>query len=451
MLPAVLTELFCMGRIDTILYKSLVFFIGDIIMKRNYLGVIMFIIFSVSLLTLSAILDYYFFHVIVNMATIFLGLMIFVIAVFSREYSKGSNLLFVGVAYLSISVIDLMHISNESILSSSIVDLNISSQLWIGARFTEAYALYLAYSKVIKRPNINLNVLYASFGATTLIILGFVALNDYFPLVYDIEVGYTLYKQVLDIIIIALFVLAFVTISKKESRQFNKRIILGAIAIKILAVIVYLFDNGNMVILESIRYILQYISYILIFLVFAIDLLQRPYENIFRAFKEKEAMLLELSRKDSLTGLYNHSTSYEILRDIIKKNNEEKKKICLLMIDVDNFKCINDKYGHVKGDEILVRVAAVFRENDDIFRLSGRYGGDEFVVLVVDCDGEKAKTITGKIFVKMEELSSELDIKVTISIGIAEWQKGFTAKDLVKSADYKMYEAKSVGKNTFRI
>ncbi len=122
-----------------------------------------------------------------------------------------------------------------------------------------------------------------------------------------------------------------------------------------------------------------------------------------------------------------------------------------MMIDVDDFKGINDKHGHVKGDEILIKIADIFKSCDGPLELAGRYGGDEFVTLFVGCDGEKAKFIAEKLFTEIKKLSATVGIDVTLSIGITEWENGFTAKDLVKTADYQMYEAKSVGKNTFRL
>ena len=415
-------------------------------MKKDFLGLVIFIVLSVIILVFSALIDFSFFHAMADLATIFLGLIIFIIASYSKEYSKGSNLLFVGVAYLSISTIDLMHLVNDGGFNQSQIDINAATQLWIGARFTEAFVLYFAYSKLLKKHNMNPKILFASFGFTTLFIFIIVALQSFLPIMYDIESGYTLYKKVLDVLIILLFILAAYTINKNESRKFNKNVLLIAIGLKILSETVYIFNPGDQHLFELLRYLFKYTSYVMLFMVFARDLLVRPYENIFRAFKDKEEELLDLSRKDSLTGLYNHSTSYQITKEIIKENEIKKEDICLMMIDIDNFKCINDKYGHVKGDEILLQISNIFKNCDGPLKLAGRYGGDEFVVLFTDCNGETAKKIAENIFVKMEELSEIVEIKVTLSIGIAEWKTGFSAKDLVKSADYQMYEAKLVGK-----
>ncbi len=420
-------------------------------MKRDFLSVSVFVVVSVIILVFSALIDYHFFHVTVDLATIFLALMIYIISVYSGEYTKGTNLLFVGVAYLSVAVIDLNHLINEGGFSQRHLDINVATQLWMGARFTEAFVLYFAYCRLIKRDYLNYKILLASFGATTLLILSVVSLHKYLPVMYDVEIGYTLYKKVIDVFIIILFTFALIAVSKNESRRYNKLILILAISFKMISQFVYIFEGNIENAFLGARYIFKYISYVFLFMVFARDLLIRPFDNIFRAFKDKEVELIELSRKDSLTGLYNHSTSYEIIRDIINQNELKNLDICLMMIDVDDFKLINDKYGHIKGDEILVRIASLLIECEGPLELAGRYGGDEFVVLLTNCNRAMAVEVAEKIFAKMDELSNEMGIKVTLSIGVSEWEKGFTAKDLVRMADYQMYEAKSVGKNTFKI
>lgn len=420
-------------------------------MKRDLRGVIVFVILSTIFLTGLGIVDYDFFRIFVELSTIFLALVIYIIAVYSSEYSKGSNLLFIGISCLAVGTIDLMYIFNSG--GFTIFDMNkdFSTHLWLAARGIEAIVLFYAYSKLIKRNDLDYKKLIVIFGSATLLIFLIIIFGSYLPVAFDIENGYTVYKKIIDVIIIVLFIFAIYAVKKNESRIFNYRVLILAIVLKIISEVAFLFDTGDVVYLEIIRHLAKYVSYILLFMVFARDLLLRPYENIFRAFIEKEEELTDLSKKDSLTGLYNHSTSYEIMREIIKKNEQENIDVCLMMIDVDDFKCINDKNGHVKGDEILVEISEIFKNCDGPLKLAGRYGGDEFVVLYSHCNGKRAIEIANKIFLKMEELSLKVKLKVTLSIGIAEWKKGFTAKDLVRTADAQMYEAKSVGKNTYSI
>lgn len=420
-------------------------------MGRRYFGFLSFSLVSVVILIFLASIDLEFFHIITALGTIFIGLTIYIITFYSSKYTKDSNLLFLGVAYLFISIIDFIHLVNVGDFGLFSFEVNTSVQIWSSARFTEALVILFAYSMVFKKPISDFKMLFLEFAFITGLIMLIVGMSDYLPVIYDLENGYTLYKKMLDIVTIIVLSIAIIYVSKNESRDFNRRMLLFAISFKILSEFVFIFETKGSDILFLLRYLARYISYLLLFLVFARDLLQRPYETIYRAFRKKELELTELSKRDSLTGLYNHSTSYEIIKDIIIKNEKSKNKITLMMIDVDDFKNINDKYGHVKGDEILAKIGNLFRHCDKIIKLAGRYGGDEFVVLFDDCDSLKAKEIALRIFDKTEALSADIGIKVTLSIGISEWEKGFTAKDLVRAADFQMYEAKSEGKNTFSL
>jgi len=418
---------------------------------RKSIGSITFITLSVGLLIFSSILDYYFFMIFVELITIFLGLMIFIIAFYSKEYTKDNNLLYVGIAYLSLAFLDFMHIFDDWGFSALQNNVNAQGQLWIAARATEAYILFYAFSKSSWKRRFNFKHIFISFSVTTFFIVLLVVLNDFLPKIYTVEYGYNLYKKSLDILIIVMFIIALFNISKNEKRTYNKIILILAVLFKISSEIIFIFETGDHGVLEAVRHILKYISYIFLFHVFVKDLLQRPYENIFRAFEKKERELTELTKRDSLTKLYNHSTSYEMMRSIIKDNERNNENLCLMMIDVDDFKAINDKFGHVKGDEILSKIGQLFLTCEGPIRLAGRYGGDEFVVLFSNIDYEKTKILAAKIFKRMDELSNEVGIKVTLSIGVSLWKSGLTAKDLVKLADKQMYNAKDVGKNTFSI
>ncbi len=420
-------------------------------MTKKDIRSLLFIASSVIVLVFSAIINYYFFTVFAELVSIFLALMIFIIAFYSKEYTKDSNLLYVGIAYLSLAFLDFMHLVNDGGFINLQNNLNAQGQLWIAARATEGFILYYAFSKASWKRRFNFNFLFVSFSISTLVILSLVMLNDYMPKIYTVEGGYNLYKYFLDFSIIAMFIVAIYTIYKNEKRVYNKTILIIAISFKIVAEIIFIFETGNPGTLEASRYIVKYVSFVFLFIVFVKELLQRPFDNIFIAFQKKEIELTELTRRDSLTGLYNHSTSYEIIKETIVKNKQQNRKFCLMMIDVDDFKCINDKHGHVKGDEILSEIGKMFLTCEGPIIMAGRYGGDEFIVLFDDCGSVQAKKIASRIFERMGELSFKIGINITLSIGISKYKSKFNAKDLVRSADSQLYKAKSIGKNTYSI
>jgi len=119
------------------------------------------------------------------------------------------------------------------------------------------------------------------------------------------------------------------------------------------------------------------------------------------------------------------------------------------MIDIDNFKNINDKFGHVIGDKVLQKLGKVLRSNVKITDEVIRYGGEEFLVIAYRCDLEDAKKLGERLRksvekIRMRELSG---VKITVSIGISLYNKNEDVLEVIEQADRAMYEAKKLGKN----
>lgn len=162
--------------------------------------------------------------------------------------------------------------------------------------------------------------------------------------------------------------------------------------------------------------------------------------------------LKNLSMIDGLTGLYNHRHFWERLSQEYKRTKRYLNNLCLMIIDIDFFKTINDSKGHQVGDFILEKVSKIFkeryRESDIIFR----YGGDEFAVLLTDTNYYNASTVADNIrkFIENYEFKKGNEIiKITISNGIASLLEDDinNEKEFVEFADKALLYAKSVGRN----
>lgn len=150
------------------------------------------------------------------------------------------------------------------------------------------------------------------------------------------------------------------------------------------------------------------------------------------------------SMTDDLTGIWNQ-------RFLYKKLNEPLKEVILVMIDIDDFKQVNDTYGHLAGDFVLKefsRLAVnIIRKTDDVFR----YGGDEFIMFLYQCNEIETALRMEKLRQTIENHDFVFEghlIKVTISVGIYEVEKNKNAEDLLKNVDQQLYKAKQKGKNT---
>ena len=164
---------------------------------------------------------------------------------------------------------------------------------------------------------------------------------------------------------------------------------------------------------------------------------------------------IELAITDGLTGLYVQRYYKERVRDEVFRALEHKLPLCLMMIDVDDFKNYNDRYGHLIGDKVLKAVAQVLRESVRTVDLVSRYGGEEFSVLLLKTPRAGAKIVAERILQKVEEqkiIVSQQATHVTVSIGLAEMNPFLKDTDtFIDSADRALYQAKAEGKNCVRL
>ena len=158
--------------------------------------------------------------------------------------------------------------------------------------------------------------------------------------------------------------------------------------------------------------------------------------------KERTLQLEELSQKDSLTSLYNQRTLREYLRRDLLSAERNNHPVCLVYLDVDKFKAINDKQGHQKGDEILKIIGNALLKVSRKVDTPCRYGGDEFCLVLPNCVLEDAEKICQRLISEVKKCKE----KISLSIGLA--QTGPDQYDdvdsLIKMADSKMYKAKKV-------
>lgn len=169
---------------------------------------------------------------------------------------------------------------------------------------------------------------------------------------------------------------------------------------------------------------------------------------------KKNSQLAELTRIDGLTGLYNHPyimsrCDYEFNRSL-----RYGTSLSCLMIDIDHFKSINDTYGHQFGDYILKELATLLRESSRTVDIIGRYGGEEFLVLV-SRNEEKSYEFINRFHQLIEDHVFEFgdrSARITISVGIAEQKKEVASyQELIGRADQALYLAKQDGRNLIRI
>jgi diguanylate cyclase (GGDEF)-like protein len=167
--------------------------------------------------------------------------------------------------------------------------------------------------------------------------------------------------------------------------------------------------------------------------------------------EEKNEQLLQLSRHDGLTNLYNRRTFYEFMDNELSRSKRYSLPLAGLMIDIDHFKKVNDTYGHLAGDFILTRVAKVLLKNSRQNDIVARYGGEEFVLLLPNTNSQQAEIVAERIRKEIETSNfvfSDKKISMSISCGVGELSDEDEDKNMFLTAiDEELYRAKRLGRN----
>jgi diguanylate cyclase (GGDEF)-like protein len=163
------------------------------------------------------------------------------------------------------------------------------------------------------------------------------------------------------------------------------------------------------------------------------------------------ARVLELSLTDPLTGLFNRAHLYPTLEQEIQRTRRSGRGFCVLMIDLDGLKAINDSLGHLRGDDVLRAVGRVITGSIRAVDSAYRYGGDEFLILLPETEFIGAYVVAEKIREGVEQISESLvtdPASTSVSIGLVSHpEDGSSTEELMVAADRAMYQAKSLGKN----
>jgi diguanylate cyclase (GGDEF)-like protein len=171
-----------------------------------------------------------------------------------------------------------------------------------------------------------------------------------------------------------------------------------------------------------------------------------------RRLEQDQQRLRELASHDGLTGLYNHRMYYLRLEEEFVRRQRSKAPISVLMLDIDHFKRINDRYGHLAGDLVLRTLSELVMRSCRAMDVACRYGGEELTVILPETDAASAIAIAERLRTNIEahlfELEGDDERRVTVSIGVATTSESASSpRALTESADHALYQAKEQGRN----
>lgn len=192
----------------------------------------------------------------------------------------------------------------------------------------------------------------------------------------------------------------------------------------------------------------------------AFDYIKKPIDEIeliarvrsALRFKAQSDELRELATKDRLTGIYNHTLLIELLDKILYKSIRNNENLSFIMLDIDHFKRVNDTYGHPIGDYILREFARLIESSLRVSDILGRYGGEEFGIVLPEENQENAIKFCNRILKTIENHEFKINdyvLNITASIGLFTKQSDeiFTTSEVISKADTALYNAKENGRN----
>lgn len=241
-----------------------------------------------------------------------------------------------------------------------------------------------------------------------------------------------------------LFLILVFLIKSVRAKEKNSNIMFWAFVFLILTILNDVLVNNG--ILNS-RYGAQIGMFSFVFLQTYVIIIKYSDEIIAsQKIKLENKIIYEKSIRDNLTNLYNRNYIEEILEDSMRRYTNEGEIFTVLMFDIDYFKSINDTYGHLQGDYVLSTVSDIImgsvREADYV----GRYGGEEFIVILINTKQNEATEVAERIRRNISDFPWENDIKVTISGGLYENHTD-VKRECIKNADDMLYKAKENGRN----
>lgn len=412
-------------------------------------------------LYLTSLYSYVLFHSLAEMFSILIGCSIFILAWNSRRRLDNDYLLFVGIAYLFVSVVDLIHALAYKGMGVFVgYDANLATQLWIAARYLQSLSLLV--SPLFLRRKLNLPLALWGYLAVTSLLLAAI-FAGIFPVCFVEGAGLTPFKVASEYVIV-LILLAAVAMHLRNRDLFDREMLRWLITSLILTIGAELAFTSYISVYglsNLLGHVLKIIAFGFIYKAIVEMGLERPHRLLFRDLKQSESALRNalqevqrLAITDSLTGLYNRRHFFELAEHELEGARRYRRFLSAIMLDVDLFKQVNDTHGHAVGDQVLQAVAECCRQATRKVDVLGRYGGEEFAIVLPETDLAAACQIAERLRQVIAEQTIDTSagpLKVTASLGVSTLDGECSRPEtLLAAADQALYVAKRSGRNCVR-
>ncbi len=386
--------------------------------------------------------NYLLFHCLIEGFAIVVAILIYVLAANTYSYSRNQTFLFLGISYFHVALLDFVHTltySGMGVFPGLTSD--VPTQLWIAGRFLEALSLVTVLF-ILKKRNINKRLVTIIFSLVTVALLLSIMVFKVFPVCFVEGEGLTPFKIISEYVIVCFLFTGVITIYYKKYYLDHDvlKSVMVAMIITALSELSFTLYTDVYGIANMVGHMLKAFSYYVIFSSVVAHGIKEPYNMMAAELKER-------ATRDVVTNLYNRQGLLELMETELRKVELGEADLGVLMLDIDNFKAINDSHGHLFGDETLHEFAGILNssigENDTAFR----FGGDEFVVLARAVDSEGLLELKQKIMIAAEVwITDNEKIKdMGISIGHSFLKAGQVAdiNGMLRLADKSMYAVKN--------
>ncbi|MBP7892537.1 MAG: GGDEF domain-containing protein [Firmicutes bacterium] len=391
----------------------------------------------------AARVNYLFFHTAVENFSVIVAALTCVLALASSRYARSDLLLFIGHAHALVGAIDFLHtMAYKGMCVLPLPTPDTATQLWIAGRYIWAamflMAPALASGRLPRRPAT------AALGIVAVALAWSILRGGIFPTCFIEGSGLTLFKIVSEYSVITAVIAGSLLLVRQRDTIDDSllRALMGAAGATVVSEFCFTLYHDVYGTANFLGHIFKVVAYGFLFRGVVLRGLQAPYDSIF-------AELQRSAVRDSLTGLYNRFGFMQIAqREMEAAVGRPDALIGALMADLDKFKQVNDTFGHLAGDSVLVQFARILLASVGAADTVARLGGDEFVVLLPGADAQKASAVAGIIkqqtraWTQRSETAAGLDV----SIGMAVWMPhtGGDLDTLLRQADDAMYKEKEL-------
>lgn len=384
------------------------------------------------------------YHAIIEFFAIFTGLSIVLISFATREFNQNKIFLKFGTVYLFVSGVDFLHtLAYKGMGVFRGWTANQPTQFWIAGRSLEVLGFFL----ILFVPGLSVRTLFFSVGSLTAFLVSSIWFG-FFPDCFLEGSGLTVFKISMEYVLISILLSVLIKCFKSQDDSifaFRKSITL-AIIFTVLGELSFTLYTDVYGFFNALGHLFRWVSYLVILNGVIVNSLKDPVRSLLLELDREKEQFKQMAHRDNLTNLFSRAFFNEWIHRQIQYASQRKSPLSFVMIDVDDFKKINDSFGHLTGDDVLKFVASCIASSIRSLDLAARYGGDEFIIVLCDTTQQQAEQIAHRIREKILS-SNKLGLNVDISFGVAELQPEGNYIKTLQKADEAMYQMKKAKKS----